>query len=104
MTKRHRKWWLGFLCLGACLALAPPVARAGTPSPAAPAEQKGHESRPRPDASIPVDGNFHKPSYAEREAQQPQTADFKGGESVSVYIGGSAVAIVLFVVLLVVLL
>ncbi|HEX3695782.1 MAG TPA: hypothetical protein VH374_10365 [Polyangia bacterium] len=40
--------------------------------------------------------------YAQREAQVPQIADFKGG-SVGVYIGGSTLAVVLLVVLLVIL-
>ncbi|HEY2904126.1 MAG TPA: hypothetical protein VGL59_26295 [Polyangia bacterium] len=40
--------------------------------------------------------------YARREAQAPQIADFKGGEA-GVYIGGSTVAVVLLVVLLLIL-
>ena len=42
--------------------------------------------------------------YAAREAKSPQAAKFKGGEGVGLYIGGSTVAVILFVVLLVVLL
>ncbi|HXI60003.1 MAG TPA: hypothetical protein VNO55_28240 [Polyangia bacterium] len=41
--------------------------------------------------------------YAQRESQSPQTADFKGG-SAGIYIGGSGVALVLLIVLLVILL
>lgn len=44
-------------------------------------------------------------SYAAREkAANPQLADFKGGDSAGIYIGGSTLAIVLLIVLLVVLL
>jgi hypothetical protein len=107
MTKRHLQRWIGALGLGACLVCASQIARAdgappvGAVGPAASARQP---NRPLPDAGAPVDGHFGKPSYAEREAQQPQVADFEGGESYGIYIGGSAVAVVLFVVLLVVLL
>lgn len=103
MTKRHVQRWIGLLGLGTCLAFAPQIARADTSRPAGPAEL-ARPNRTLPDGGAPADGNFHKQSYAEREAQQPQTADFKGGEGVGVYIGGSAVAVILFVVLLVVLL
>ena len=103
MTKRHLQRWLGLFSLGTCLVFAPQIAGADTTRPAGPAEMTQHQARPSKDAGAP-DGNFGKLAYAEREAQQPQAADFKGGESVSVYIGGSAVAVVLFVVLLVVLL
>jgi hypothetical protein len=107
MTKRHLQRWIRSLGLGACLAFAPQIARAdGTPAAgsANAAASARQPNRPVPDAGVPVDGHFVKPSYAEREAQRPQTADFKGGESYGIYIGGSAVAVVLFVVLLVVLL
>lgn len=40
--------------------------------------------------------------YAQRESRSPQAADFKGGEGI--YIGGSAVALVLLIVILVILL
>lgn len=42
--------------------------------------------------------------YANREAKSPQAAKFKGGESMGIYIGGSTVALVLAIVLLIVLL
>jgi len=41
--------------------------------------------------------------YAQRESRSPQTADFKGGYA-GIYIGGSGVALVLLIVLLVILL
>jgi hypothetical protein len=104
MTKGHVQRWIGLLSLGTCLVFAPQIARADTSRPAGPAELAQQVKRPMPDSGVPVDGNFQKLGYAEREAQQHQTADFKGGEGVAVYIGGSALAVVLFVVLLVVLL
>jgi hypothetical protein len=42
--------------------------------------------------------------YAAREARAPQAAKFKGGDSVGIYLGGSTVAVILLVVLLVILL
>jgi hypothetical protein len=42
-------------------------------------------------------------NYAQRESRSPQAADFKGGYA-GVYIGGSGVALVLLIVLLVILL
>jgi len=41
--------------------------------------------------------------YAQRESRSPRTADFKGGHE-GIYIGGSGVALVLLIVLLVILL
>ena len=104
MTRRHVQRWSGLLSVGACLVFAPEIAHAVATEPAEPAEVARQPNRPLPDSGVPIDGNLHKPSYAEREAQQPELAEFKGGEGLSVYIGGSAVAVVLFVVLLVVLL
>jgi hypothetical protein len=106
MTKPRLQRWIGALGLGACLALAPQIARADAPpaGAASAAASARQPIRPVPDAGMPVDGHFNKPSYAEREAQHPQTANFEGGEGYGIYIGGSAVAVVLFVVLLVVLL
>lgn len=43
-------------------------------------------------------------SYAAREKAAPQLADFKGGDSTGIYIGGSTLAIVLLIVLIVILL
>ena len=43
-------------------------------------------------------------SYAAREKAAPQLANFKGGDSAGIYIGGSTLAVVLLIVLLVVLL
>ena len=42
--------------------------------------------------------------YAARQARAPQAAKFKGGDSVGIYLGGSTVAVILLVVLLVILL
>lgn len=42
-------------------------------------------------------------SYAAREKAAPQLADFKGGDSAGIYIGGSTLAVVLLIVLLVIL-
>ena len=44
-----------------------------------------------------------QPTYAAREAANPELARFKGGNA-SIYIGGSTVVIILLVVLLIVLL
>jgi hypothetical protein len=43
-------------------------------------------------------------SYAQREAAAQQLADFVGGESVGLYIGGSTLVVALLIVLLIVLL
>lgn len=43
-------------------------------------------------------------SYAAREKAAPQLANFKGGDSTGIYIGGSTLAVVLLIVLLVILL
>jgi len=42
--------------------------------------------------------------YAEREAKNPQSADFQGGEGFGLYIGGSAVTVLLLIILVVILL
>ncbi|MEP6652535.1 MAG: hypothetical protein ABJA82_04200 [Myxococcales bacterium] len=42
-------------------------------------------------------------SYAAREKAAPQLANFKGGDSAGIYIGGSTLAVVLLIVLLIVL-
>jgi hypothetical protein len=87
---------LATLMMGA----SPLVAQAAEPASAAP-----HlAGAPSPTANkLPEDVNRKQLRYAEREAQNPKSADFHGAGS-GVYISGSAVVIVLLIVLLVVLL
>jgi glucose/arabinose dehydrogenase len=59
-----------------------------TPAPASPAEQ------PTPDSA----------RYASREQTAKELQNFRGGEGVSLYIGGSALAIALVLVLAIVIL
>jgi hypothetical protein len=88
--------------LGLVLSGAP--ALAATPSPAQPpvvAPAEAHRSPlPRDQDNAVEQRQRH---YAEREAAAPHAADFKGN-GVGVYIGGSTLAVVLIVVLVVVLL
>jgi hypothetical protein len=55
-----------------------------------------------PGAAVSDQSLVGQSDYARREAQVPQIADFKGGRA-DVYIGGSTLAVVLLVVLLVIL-
>jgi hypothetical protein len=106
MTTRDGMRWLGTLTLGMMLGLAPmaTAAHAAGNGPAA-ARHEGREAMPPspPLAGTPEQANEQTLRYAAREAETPQLATFEGG-SAGVYIGGSTVAVVLIIVLLVVLL
>ena len=103
MTKRNLTRWIGSVTLGACLAFAPQLVRAETaPAPAALTATSGKPVTPKPGAGVAREAPTQ--SYAQREARNPSAGNFEGGESVGIYIGGSAVAVVLAIVLLVVLL
>lgn len=96
---------------GTSLGFASP-ALAGQPVPVAPAPVAPDRPATAPLAapaaktttSSATPSSTRDRQYAAREAKSPQAAKFKGGEGVGLYIGGSTVAVILFVVLLVVLL
>jgi len=98
MTKQHLTRWIATLglALAVSLSLGTTQAQAATPSTlAAPTSQtKAAPAKPGADA----DG-----TYAQREAAHPEAAAFSGDGS-AIYIGGSTLAVVLIVVLVVVLL
>lgn len=98
MTKHTLSRSLAAACLGLALTAAPVIA-APVPPPAAsaPAPQSSKAAAPGAD----VDQTAQR--YAAREAAAPQTADFKG-QGAGIYIGGSTVAVVLLIVLIVILL
>ena len=102
MTKRRLQRWMATVGLAGGLMLASGMAHA---APDAPVPVEAHDVAPtqpatktRPDAKRP------ELQYAQREAQSPQAAHFKGGEGVGIYVSGGALAVVLVVVVLVVLL
>jgi hypothetical protein len=100
MTRNDITRWLGTLGLGLFLTSAPLVASAAPQTSANPPA----ELAPAPSSDkTPEEVSRRQLHYAEREAQNPNAAAFKGGEG-GLYIGGSAVAVVLLIVLLVVLL
>jgi hypothetical protein len=85
-------------CLGLALLAAPSLATAAPvppTAPTAPAEKKA----PPSSRELPE----RQRHYAERQAASPQAAEFEGN-GVGVYIGGSTLAVVLLIVLIVVLL
>jgi len=97
MTKQRLLRAIAALGLGLVLVGAPTIANA-TPAPSsAPAL-----STPEP-SNAPTDTHTRHASYATREAAAPHAADFKGNGA-GIYIGGSTLAVVLVVVLIVVLL
>ncbi|HEV3031201.1 MAG TPA: hypothetical protein VG319_06135 [Polyangia bacterium] len=99
MTKQTLARWLAALGLGLALVGAPTLAKgapASTTSPTAPAAEG-------PAARASGDDHDRQLHYAQREAASPRAADFKGN-GVGVYIGGSTLAVVLVIVLIVVLL
>lgn len=100
MTKHHFMRGFATLCLGVALAAAPAMVSA---APVAPAAADTADTAAKKNA-VPTDDPHHRnQSYAERQAENPRTAAFKGN-GVGVYIGGSTLAVVLVVVLVVVLL
>jgi hypothetical protein len=96
MKTRLAATCLGLALLGApALATAAPVPPAAAAAPAAPATT--------PALPLPQDVQERQRRYAQREAQNPAAADFEGN-GVGLYIGGSTLAVVLVIVLVVVLL
>lgn len=98
MTKQTLARWLAALGLGLALVGAPTLAKGAPalmPSPTAPAAS--------PAARASGDAHERQLHYCQREAASPRAADFKGN-GVGVYIGGSTLAVVLVIVLIVVLL
>jgi hypothetical protein len=91
--------WITALVLGVALVGTPALAaspRTGSAA-AAPAPAVESEGAPRPRADT------RQARYAARETAAPRAADFKGN-GVGIYIGGSTLAVVLVVVLILVLL
>ena len=84
--------------LGLTLLAAPTLANAESVALPAPTEPAAKGSIP-----LPSEVQQRQTRYAEREAASPNTADFEG-KGAAVYIGGSTLAVVLVIVLLVVLL
>ena len=98
MTKEPLARWLAALALGLALIGAPALAH-GAPA-STPVLSAGATT---PAEAAPSDGHRRQLRYAEREAASPRAADFKGSGA-GIYIGGSTLAVVLIVVLIVVLL
>jgi hypothetical protein len=100
VKKNHLGLWAASLGLGLTLLGAPAFAAtpatAGATEQAAPADSK---ASPRPAREL----STRQTGYAEREAASPRTAEFKGNGA-GIYIGGSTLAVVLIIVLIVVLL
>jgi hypothetical protein len=93
--------WIAAMSLGMFLALAPQLARAEGNVPSAASEVADGTTPPAADS--PETAGQRELRYARREAATPQAASFKGQGS-AIYIGGSTLAIVLIIVLIVVLL
>jgi hypothetical protein len=98
MTKQRLLRAIAALGLGLVLVGAPTIANAAPVTPSAPAL-----TTPTTKNNAPNDAQPHRASYAAREAAAPHAADFKGNGA-GIYIGGSTVAVVLVVVLILVLL
>ncbi len=86
-----------------CLLAAPSIATAGSAreAPAAIGQAPARSSAPLASTSITsVDAR----DYAAREAAAPALAQFAGGDGAGIYIGGSALTVVLLVLLIVIIL
>jgi hypothetical protein len=94
--------WIAAMSLGMFLALAPQMARAEA-NALAPTAAATDVTTPAPGADSPETASQRQLRYARREAATPQAAAFKGQGS-AIYIGGSTLAVVLIIVLIVVLL
>jgi hypothetical protein len=101
MTNGHRLGlWITAIGLGLTLVGAPALAAPpATPSSLRAAATQGGAPAPTRSLAAPA----RERGYAQREAATPRNADFKGN-GVGIYIGGSTLAVVLVVVLIVVLL
>jgi hypothetical protein len=96
MLKHRLGLWLTALAFGLMLA--------GTPLLAAPAATPDAVPAASGTAETPRAHETKRPnSYAQRESATPRAAGFKGS-GVGIYIGGSTLAVVLVIVLIVVLL
>ncbi|SRR5258708_39740885 len=98
MTKQTLARWLAALGLGLALVGAPALAKGAPASTTFPTA-----SVASPAARASGDVHQRQLHYAQREAANPRPADFKGNGA-GIYIGGSTLAVVLVVVLIVVLL
>ncbi len=65
---------------------------------------RGVTAAPKTGRDIGHNAKADAASYAAREKAAPQAGTFNGGDGANIYIGGSTVAVILLVVLLVVLL
>jgi hypothetical protein len=97
MTKQRLLRAIAALGLGLVLVGAPTIANA-TPDPSSTPAL----TAPKPGAA-PADARARHANYATREAAAPRAADFKGNGA-GIYIGGSTLAVVLVIVLVLVLL
>lgn len=90
-----------FLCLGLALTAAPVTATAGPLQYSRTADYRTATTRSTAVAATMTTTTTTR-AYAQREAQHPEAADFRGGDSLGIYIGGSAglVIVVLLVLLL----
>jgi hypothetical protein len=102
MTKQRLLRAIAALGLGLVLVGAPTIANAAPVTPSAPALTTP-TTTPTTKDSAPNDGQTRHASYAAREAAAPRAADFKGNGA-GIYIGGSTLAVVLVIVLILVLL
>jgi hypothetical protein len=99
MTKHQLTRWIATLGL----ALAVSVSLGTTPVQAATPVALAAPTKATPTKATPTQPADDAGRYAQREAAHPEAAAFNGDGS-AVYIGGSTLAVVLIVVLLVVLL
>jgi hypothetical protein len=95
------RWTLiAVLCIAWTLpatGLAQPASPAGSSAPAQPAPARVEGRLPRSAAATPVS---EAAGYAEREQQSQELQNYQGGALV-IYIGGGAVLIALFILLLI---
>ena len=84
------------------LAAAPAIARADVPATPLAAVGEAHGRRLAGSAPV-ADTPGEARDYAAREAAAPELGEFAGGDGAGVYIGGSALVVVLFAVIIVLL-
>jgi hypothetical protein len=100
MKKTRLGLWAACLALGLTLLGAPAFAATpATPDSAPSLGETASKDSPRAAHEI----SSRQTGYAQREAANPRTAEFKGNGA-GIYIGGSTLAVVLIIVLIVVLL
>jgi hypothetical protein len=92
---------LGVLLLGTAAGQARAAGPTGPSAP--PPAPAATQTAPAASTTTTDETSARAIEYGQRETQSPQAADFKGG-AVSLFIGGSTLAVVLLIVLIVILL